>query len=137
MLKERILVPFPTSAANESTYEQIATDLQVELHKTRDLLNQKSLELAQANAHVAVLQSEREKKPIIPAGDIDEGYCCPNPWCTWAEPLTEDMHYCPGCGCEIDWRTSVAPSTSTIAQPYERSVETLMAWGRYSGQVHR
>ena len=134
MLKERTLVPFPTSTAGESTYEQIATDLQTELHHARAQLAEERLKRAQAEAHVAALQNEREKKPIVPSGDIESGCECPNHWCN--TPLAEDYNFCPGCGCEIDWRTWVAPDVSTKA-PYERTVETLTAWGRYSGQVHR
>lgn len=134
MLKERTLVPFPTSASSESTYEQIATDLQTELHHARAQLSEERFRRAQAEAHVAALQNEREKKPIVPSGDTESGYECPNHWCN--TPLVEDYNFCPGCGAEIDWRTWVQPDASTVS-PYGRTVETLTAWGRYSGQVHR
>ena len=64
------------------------------------------LENSQLKLRVQLLENERGKEAVVPTGDED-GYECPNMHCN-AE-LTEDMRYCPSCGCHIDWRTWVGP----------------------------
>lgn len=83
--------------------DAVISDLQSELRRTQARLNDESRKRAMAEANVIRLQRNKAKQPIIPIGDIDDGYQCPNDGC-YAE-LIEDYSFCPGCGAEIDWRT--------------------------------
>lgn len=61
------------------------------------------LELSMARADNARLRANMGKPRIVPTGDEEYGYECPNHHCH--APLEQDFEFCPGCGCEIDWRS--------------------------------
>lgn len=63
----------------------------------------------EAQANVARMKRNANKPLMIPSGDVDEGYECTTLGCY--APLEEWFVHCPGCGCEIDWRTSVEPQS--------------------------
>lgn len=104
-MKPRELVPFVSISPNVPTLEQTVHELRTELHHTRMMLNEERLARSQAEAHVTILQRNRDKKPKVPGGDADYGYECGNPYCV--ADIQSSWDYCPFCGCEIDWRTWV------------------------------
>lgn len=100
MMKPRALVPFVSLVPSTPTYEQTIHELQTELRRTQNKLTEESYRRAQAEAQIAVLKRNRNKPPVVPRGDMEEGYDCPN---CGRENITDDFAYCPDCGCEIDW----------------------------------
>lgn len=99
MMKPRALVPFVSLVPSTPTYEQTIHELQTELRRTQAKLTEESYKRAQTEAQVAVLKRNRVKQPVVPRGDMDEGYECDN----CGREITDDFAYCPDCGCEIDW----------------------------------
>lgn len=98
-MKPRALIPFVSLVPSAPTLEQTVHELQTELRRTQNKLTEESYRRAQAEAQVAVLKRNREKKPVIPKGDMHEGYWCPQ----CGRQITDDYAYCPECGHEIDW----------------------------------
>ena len=94
----------------------------------RELKEQRRLR-AMAEANAARLKMNAMKPQIIPLGDEVDGYECPNVGCH-AE-LSEDDTYCPGCGCEIDWRTWVDPEeppTQMYDCARDRDFDQALGW---------
>lgn len=88
-----------TNAPKPSTMER--AELEREVNRLSKRLVDVERQLSTEMAHVSVLQRNRHMQPIVPHGDIDYGYECPNVFCH--TPLIEDYTFCPGCGAEIDW----------------------------------
>ena len=98
--------------------EQLVEDMRIELYQTREQLKEARRAKALAELHLAAYKSESNKPPVIPIGDIDYGYECPNPHC-YAR-LVEDYKYCPGCGSEIDWDGWSVPQPDEENDAYDR-----------------
>ena len=98
-MKPRQLVPFLTLCPSTPTLEQTIHELQTELRRTQAKLTDESLKRAKAEAQIAVLKYNRVKQPVIPKGDMHDGYWCPQ----CGRQITDDYAYCPECGHEIDW----------------------------------
>ena len=120
-MKPRILVPFISLNPSTPTMEQTIHELQTELHRTQNKLNEESYKRAQAEAQVAVLKRNREKQPVIPEGDELDGYYCPN----CQRQITDEFEYCPECGHEIDWHGWSLPEPKPRAHA---DVQVLKAW---------
>lgn len=103
MMAPRTIISGSIFAASKPSLEQTVDELRTELHQARNIISDLRFQLAQAKANIARLKREREKPPVVPIGDSDNGYECPHMGCH--VELVEDYDYCPGCGSPIDWRT--------------------------------
>lgn len=102
MMAPRDLISGSIFTNSTPTVDQTIHELQTELHHARNQIRDLQYELSVSRANVSRLQRNRNKPVIVPVGDCDDGYYCPHPHCNIE--LIEDYSYCPGCGCEIDWR---------------------------------
>ena len=124
MMKPRALVPFISLVPSTPTYEQTIHELQTELRRTQNKLTEESYKRAQAEALVAVLKRNQNKPPVVPRGDMDDGYDCPN----CQREITDDFRFCPDCGCEIDWTGWSLPEPTRKPKLDAGDIKALKAW---------
>ena len=115
MMAPRTIISGSIFTQSKPTIDQTLHELQTELHQARNKIRDLEYELSIARANVARLKKRNGE--VIPHGDIDDGYECPN--CAFS--VTEDMSYCPGCGAHIDWR--VYASTGGDDSAYDRKFD--------------
>lgn len=97
---------------------EIISDLRIELHHTHNELLHEKYKRWEAEATISVLRRNREKKVIVPMGDCEDGYWCPNLYCN--VELRENIdNFCPKCGAEIDWR-GLIPIYDEDTDAYDR-----------------
>lgn len=125
MMKPRALVPFISLVPSTPTYEQTIHELQTELRRTQNKLTEESYKRARAEAQVAVLKRNQNKPPVVPRGDMEEGYDCSN---CGRENITDDFAYCPDCGCEIDWTGWSLPEPTRKPKLDAGDIKALKAW---------
>lgn len=70
----------------------------------------------QAEAHVSILQRNRNKPIVIPRGDIEIGYWCNVCGCH----LQGEWTYCTDCGGEIDWNNNIHDAEPEFAYDLPR-----------------
>ena len=124
MMKPRSLVPFISLVPSTPTYEQTIHELQTELRRTQNKLTEESYNRAKAEAQVAVLKRNQNKPPVVPRGDMDEGYDCPN----CGREITDDFNFCPDCGSEIDWTGWSLPEPTRKPALDACDLKALKAW---------
>ena len=101
MMAPRSIVDGSIFTQRQPSNAQIIADLRTELHHAHERAKNDARVIAMLEAELAIIKKNLMKPRIIPLGDCNEGYYCPN--CD--RDLPEDFTYCPDCGCEIDWRT--------------------------------
>ena len=123
-MKPRALVPFLTLVPSTPTYEQTIHELQTELRRTQNKLTEESYNRAKAEALVAVLKRNQDKPPVVPRGDMHEGYDCSN----CGREITDEFRYCPDCGSEIDWTGWSLPEPTRKPKLDAHDLKALKAW---------
>lgn len=103
MMAPRSIVDGSIFTQRQPSNAQIIADLRTELHHAHERAKNDARVIAMLEAELAIIKKNLMKPRIVPTGDCEDGYYCPNRGCVLE--LTEDYAYCPGCGCEIDWRT--------------------------------
>ena len=130
---------FRHSAFTNSDMEHAARDLQTELHQARARVEglereNAELKLECSKAHANEMRMKRNfdmtrKGPLVPAGDMDEGYECP---ACYAAVEYEDDRYCHGCGARLDWHPT-APDPDEGGYLYDRlrdeQLDRALGWG--------
>lgn len=100
----------------------LVSDLQSEVRRLQAQLLDEQRKRREAEANVARLRRNANKPRVVPSGDMESGYECPNKGCWTA--LSEDYSFCHGCGCEIDWHPE--PDVSFWDSLRDRMVDERM-----------
>lgn len=88
MMAPRTIISGSIFTQSKPTLDQTLHELQTELHQARNKIRDLEYELSIARANVARLKQRNGE--VIPHGDIDDGYECPN--CAYS--INDEMSYC-------------------------------------------
>lgn len=82
-------------------------ELEKEIERLENELANTRRELSQERAHVAIILGDLAARNlvVVPNGDDERGYECPQPGCYTHIDYPFEQQYCASCGVKFDWRT--------------------------------